>query len=254
MKTICIIQARFNATRLPGKVLEEVSGMPLLEYEINRIKQAKKIDKIVVATTINDADDKIIELCKKIGVDYFRGSEADVLNRHYECSQKYPEYNIIVRITGDCPLIDPKVIDQVINFFEQGNYDYASNVAPPTYPDGMDVEVFTAAALDKAQKNANLASHREHVTVYIREDESNKIGNFEAEVDHSKYRLALDNPEDFEVIKFLIQNSKITDSYLDYISLLEKNPNILSINSSISRNEGLKKFFVNDYIIKKKEN
>src|SRR3989344_7836087 len=173
-KKLCIIQARMGSTRLPNKVLLEVKRTPLLEYEIQGVKRATLIDRIVVATTDSPADEKIVELCSKIGVDYFRGSEKDVLDRYYQCALKYPEYGTIIRITGDCPLIDPKVIDEVLRLFDEGKYDYASNVAKETFPDGMDIEVFTRGALKEAANGANLASEREHVTLYIRNREDRK--------------------------------------------------------------------------------
>jgi len=247
---IVIIQARMGSTRLPGKVLKKVGGASLLEYELDRVKQAKKIDKIVIATTVSKQDDKIENLCKKIGLDYFRGSEQDVLDRYYRCAAKYPKYETIVRITGDCPLIDPEVIDNVISFFEKNDFDYVSNVEPPTYPDGMDMEIFKRSALEKAAKKAELISDREHVTPYIRREKGFRRGNLEAEADFSHFRLTVDNPEDFKVIKFLIKNSKITDGYMKYISLLTKNSEIMAKNTHIVRNEGYLKSLKNDYKIK----
>jgi len=252
IKTLCIIQARMGATRLPGKVLLKVGGVPLLEYEIKRVKQAKKVDKIVVATTVNKQDDRIEKLSRKIGVACFRGDENDVLDRYYQCVLKYPQYDNIVRITGDCPLIDPEVIDNVISFFEENDFDYASNVQPPTFPDGMDIEIFKRSALDKAAKEANLMSEREHVTPYICEKKFFKKGNLSADYDFSHFRLTVDNKEDFEVIKFLIENSKITDGYMEYISLLTKNSEIMAKNMHIVRDEGYLKSLKNDYRIKSK--
>lgn len=224
----------------------EVDGVSLLEYEINRLKQSEKINKVVVATGQKKENDKIESLCQKINLDCFRGSEEDVLDRYYQCFLKYPEYENIIRVTGDCPLIDPQVIDEVIEFFIKGNYDYASNVDIETFPDGMDVEIFTKDALIESAKNAKLASEREHVTQYIRNNEKFKKGNLSAPADYSKYRLTVDNQEDFEVIEFLIRNSSARASYLDYISLLNKNPEIMSKNMHITRNEGLLKSLKED--------
>ena len=245
-KNLCIIQARMGSTRLPNKVLLEVNNISLLEYEINRVKQSKKIDKIVIATGQIKNNDKIEDLCQKINIDCFRGSEKDVLDRYYQCSLKYPEYENIIRITGDCPLIDSQVIDDVINFFEENNYDYASNVEKETFPDGMDVEIFTRAALAESVKKAKLLSEREHVTQYIVKNDKYKKGNLSAPENYSKYRLTVDNKEDFEVIEFLIKNSKPADGYLSYILLLNENPKIMSKNTHITRNEGLIKSLKND--------
>lgn len=250
-KNLCIIQARMGATRLPDKVLLKVNKMTLLEYEIKRVQQAKKINKIVIATTTERRDSRIEKICKKIKIDCFRGSEDDVLDRYYQCSLKYPRYNNIIRITGDCPLIDPVIIDQVIGFFEKNNFDYASNVLKETFPDGMDTEIFTKGALTVSAKKAKLTSEREHVTQYIIKNKRFKKGNFSAEHDWSHFRLTVDNPEDFKVINFLIKNSKITDSYLDYISVLTKHPEIMIKNMHIKRNEGLLKSLKNDLKMKK---
>jgi len=250
-KNLCIIQARMGSTRLPNKVLKKVAGVTLLEHEIKRVKQAKKIDKIVVATSIKKEDRQMENLCKKIKIDCFRGSEDDVLDRYYQCAQKYPEYNNIIRITGDCPLIDPKVIDQVINFFEKNNFDYTSNTIKETYPDGMDIEIFKREALEISAKNAKLASEREHVTQYMIKNKRFKKGNYSALSDWSHIRLTVDEPADFAVIKFLIKNSQRTASYLDYISLLTKNPEIMLKNMHIIRNEGFLKSLKGDYKIKK---
>lgn len=243
---LCIIQARAGSTRLPNKVLMRVKNVPLLEYEIRRVKMSKKIDKIIVATGDKKANDKIEKLCSKMGVNCFRGSEDNVLDRFYKCSLKYPEYKNIIRITGDCPLIDPDVIDQVIRFYEKGKYDYASNILNETYPDGMDIEVFSLKALEESNKNAKLMSEREHVTLYIRNNKKYKKGNLEAKKDYSKFRLTVDEKKDFEVIKFLIEKSKPTASFLDYIGLLIKNPKIMKKNMDIIRNEGLLKSLKND--------
>jgi spore coat polysaccharide biosynthesis protein SpsF len=235
-----------GATRLPGKVLKKVKGITLLEYEVKRVGCAKKISKIIIATSDKKADDKIEKFCKEIKIDCFRGSENDVLSRYYECASQYPEYKNIIRITGDCPLIDAVVVDEVIKFYEKGKYDYASNVLKETYPDGMDIEVFSRKALEESDENAKLISEREHVTLYIRNNKKYKKGNLEAKNNWSHIRLTVDEKKDFEVIKFLIENSKPTASYLDYIDLLMKNPKIMKKNMNIIRNEGLIKSLKKD--------
>lgn len=246
---LCIIQARMGSTRLPNKVLKKVNSAPLLEYEIKRVRLAKKINKIVIATTIEPADDQIEKFCRAKKIPIFRGSENDILDRYYECTLKYPDFKNIIRITGDCPLIDPKIIDATIELFETGKYDYVSNTGEETFPDGMDTEIFTREALIEAAKKATLKSEREHVTLYIRNKSKFKKGCWRAPADFGHFRLTVDNSEDFEVVKFLIQHTKITDGYLDYISLLTKNPEIMFKNSHIARNEGLIKSLKNDKII-----
>jgi len=238
---LCVIQARTGSTRLPNKVLLKAGKNSLLEYEIKRVKQSKFIDKIVVATTVEKKDDIIEKLCKKIKVDCFRGSEKDVLDRYYKCSLRYQKFKNIVRITGDCPLIDPAIIDEVINLFIKNKLDYASNVEKETFPDGMDVEVFKREVLIEAAKKAKLTSQREHVTLYIRKTKKYKKGNLLSEYDFSNFRLTVDEKEDYEVIKFLIKNSNIHDGYIKYISLLKKSPRIMMKNIKIKRNMGLEK-------------
>jgi spore coat polysaccharide biosynthesis protein SpsF (cytidylyltransferase family) len=246
LKTLCIIQARMGATRLPGKVLMEAGGVPLLEYEIRRVKQAGRIDSIVVATTIQKEDDAVEALCKRLGVDCCRGPGDDVLERFRQCAAGYPDYSAIVRITGDCPLIDPSVIDEVIDLFESEELDYASNVLEETFPDGMDVEVFTREALFKAAEKATLVSEREHVTPYIRAQSHFKKGNVVAPHDFSHIRLTVDEPADFEVISFLIEHSPKDAGYLDHIALLTKHPDLMLKNTHIKRNEGWEKSLKND--------
>ena len=245
-KTLCIVQARMSSTRLPGKVLKEVNGTPLLEYEIRRLRLAKKIDHIAIATSVAAESDAIEKFCARIGVDCFRGSDEDVLGRYSECIKKYPDYGTIVRVTGDCPLIDPQVIDEVMGIFEQGGYDYASNVLEETFPDGMDVEVFSRSVLEASQREAKMVSEREHVTLYMRSQDKFKKGNLRAPKDYSAVRLTVDNPQDFEVVKFLIKNLPSDATYLDCIAFLEKHPEIQRLNSSISRNEGLAKSLKED--------
>jgi len=241
-----------GSTRLPGKTLKKIGDMSILEYGIRRIKLSKKVDKIVVATTIEKIDDEIKNLCKQINIDCFRGESYDVLSRYYQCSLNYPEYNNILRITGDCPLIDPSVIDDVVLFFENNKYDYVSNILEETFPDGMDVEIFTKKSLEKSNKEAKLQSEREHVTLYIRNSDQFAKGNLSSEINWSHFRLTVDEQKDFEVIEFLIKNSKINASFLDYISILTKNPDIMFKNMHIIRNEGLRKSLENDFIINNK--
>lgn len=230
-KVLCIIQARTGSTRLPGKVLKRVGNISMLEYEIKRVCQSRKIDKIVVATTTRPEDDKVVKLCKKIKVDCFRGSENDVLDRYYQCVLKYKDYESIVRITGDCPLIDPKVIDKVISFFiKNKGLDFAGNFLQKTFPHGMDLEVFKKSALIESAKKSRSLFEREHVDEYILRRKKFKKGNVSAGHDFSCFRLTLDYPEDFEVIKFLIERSKITVGFKCYIAILTKNPDIMFKN------------------------
>lgn len=249
--TLAIIQARMGSTRLPNKVLLPVKGMTMLAYEVERIRLAKTIDRIVVATTDAPADDRIVEACRTIGVDNIRGSESDVLDRYVQCARAYPEYKTIVRLTGDCPVIDPAEIDHVVSYFIAHDLDYACNNAfgKETYPDGLDVEVFSRDALERAYREARMTSEREHVTLYIKQSEWFRRGYVTADVDFSHFRLTLDEPADYEVLRFVIEHSDIADGYLKYISLLTKNLDVMEKNMRIMRNEGLKKSLAEDRLI-----
>lgn len=252
-QVLCIVQARLSSTRLPGKVLKEVGGVTLLEYEICRLRLAKTISKIIVATGDNRENDVIEALCKKIGIACFRGSEDDVLSRFARCAEAHPDYETIVRITGDCPLIDPRVVDRVVTFFREGAFEYASNVAPPTFPDGMDTEVFAKEALLQADREARLPSEREHVTVYLRNNPSFRQGNYSGRVDYSGFRLVVDHPEDFDVVRFLIEQSTPDDSFERYIELLKTHPEVMRKNVALVRNESLLKSLKEDYQVTKKK-
>jgi len=206
---VAIVQARTTSERLPGKVLMNILGKPVLWHVIKRLKWSKLIEKIVVATTSNETDIPIIRLCQKIGVDVFAGSKEDVLDRYYKAAKHY-RAKVVVRITADCPLIDPKVVDRVIKYYleNKGKFDYVSNNHPATFPDGLDTEVFSFEALEKAWKNAKKQYEREHVTPYIWDQpEKFRIGNVENDEDLSiEERWTLDYEEDFEFIKAVFEN------------------------------------------------
>ena len=163
---IAILQARVSSSRLPRKVLKILKGKPMLLHQIERVAQSKRIDQLYVATSNLAEDDEIEDLCNQNGINCFRGSLSDVLDRYYQLSSILQPSHI-VRLTGDCPLIDHKIIDNVIDFHIKGNYDYTSNAQPPTFPDGMDVEVMRYGVLKQAWSDAKLKSQREHVTLYI---------------------------------------------------------------------------------------
>lgn len=246
MQTLCIVQARMSSTRLPGKILKEIKGRPLLWYELERLRQSKQINKIVVATSDSPEDNATEKFCQENNINCFRGSLNDVLKRFADCTRVYPDYDTIIRVTGDCPLIDPKVVDKVISVFEKEKVDYASNVLKETYPDGIDVEVFTKEALLESAEEAELGSEREHVTLYIRNNPKYKKANIENEKDLSKFRLTVDNPEDFEVVSFLIENYGWELGFEEYCNRLLENLEIMAKNAKIVRNEGLKKSLKED--------
>ena len=242
--TIAIIQARMNSTRLPKKVLMEVDGIPLLKYQLKRIGASNIIDKLIVATSTKVTDNIIENFCKKNEIACYRGSEDDVLNRYYECAKKYKS-DVIVRLTADCPLLDPKVIDTILKVYLTNSYDFVTNTSPiigeSTYPDGMDVEIFSFKILDKAQKEAKKPSDREHVTSFFWR-KKNLFSTFRCSLkkDLSAYRITLDYTKDFEVISAIIQALHLKDPFFsmnDIIRFLDENPKIKLLNSEFKRDD-----------------
>ena len=243
----CIIQARVNSQRLPGKILKDLDEKNnALEYVLNQLKHSKKIDQIVIAATDLNDDNIIANFAEKNNCDCYRGSEKDVLDRYFQCARNF-KFNTIVRITSDCPLIDPQIVDKVIDKFESSNYDYVSNTIKRTFPKGLDVEVFTFSILELMWKNATLPSEREHVTQYILNHNKFKIGNFKNEDNLSRLRWTLDRKEDLEFLRKIIKridNRPILMSHV--LTVLSLEPQLSKINSHIDPDEGLKKSRQND--------
>jgi spore coat polysaccharide biosynthesis protein SpsF (cytidylyltransferase family) len=249
MKIVAIIQARYNSTRLTGKVLTLLLGKPVLWHIVNRVSHCKLIDDIIVATTYNRQDDKIVKLCKDNNILCFRGNETDVLDRYYKCALEHKIKNI-VRITADCPLIDSKIIDLVTREYINGDYDYVTNTIEYTFPDGFDVEVFSFETLKITWKQAKLPSEREHVTPYIRNNVDFKKKNVYAKEKHPLYRLTLDYPDDYEFIKLVYEGiGKDNFNFQDIKNYLNNNPKLLEINQHHSINEGYQQSLKEDNII-----
>jgi spore coat polysaccharide biosynthesis protein SpsF len=249
-KILIIVQARISSTRLPGKVLKKVIDKPLLWYVVKRLNEVKSPNKIIIATGDYETNKVIVDFAKNLNLDYFIGSENDVLDRYYQTAKAF-NGDIIVRITSDCPLIDPDIIDQLLIEFKKGTYDYISNVHPPTYPDGYDTEIFTFNALETAWKEAKLPSEREHVTPYIWKNKDNKfkIKNFKHSEDLSKYRLTVDTHEDFKLISIIVKffhDNWTTFRMRDVIKFLEDNKELLKINIQYQRDEGYTKSLEED--------
>ncbi len=233
-----IIQARMGATRLPGKVLKTLNNKSLLEFQLERIKLSERIQEIIVATTNESADDEIASLCNRRGIKVFRGSQNDVLSRYYHCA-KENNASTIVRLTADCPLIDPKVIDAVIDLYFSKKVDYAANTVPPEtsyWPDGSDVEVFSFQALKKANEETTDISFREHVTFYFWKDTNKFLSvQLDNKQDWSNYRFTLDYPEDYEVIKLIndeLLRKKLFGHIDEIIDILVSKPEIAEINKA----------------------
>lgn len=251
MKILAITQARYGSSRLPAKILKEVNGKSLLEIHLSRILKSKLITKLKVATTNEDGAQVIIDIAKKLNVDSYQGSINDVLRRFYETAKtESPDY--VVRLTSDCPLIDSDVIDNVIESCIISECDYASNTLFPTYPDGVDVEVFKFSALEKAYFDSDIKSDREHVTPYIWRNSSYKGGNLfnsinvENAIDYSSIRVTVDTIEDFNLVKELIENLGTDKSFTEYVDFLQRNKKLIKINSKYARNEGFEKSLLND--------
>lgn len=249
MKFLAILQARVSSSRLPGKVLLPVLGEPMLFRQIERIRRAAHIDHLVVATSIDPSDDPLAKECAVRGISCGRGSLNDVLDRFIVCAGTYnPE--IVIRLTGDCPLADPDLIDQMLKEFEEGAYDYLTNANPPTFPDGLDIEVMRFSCLLEAHREATLPSEREHVTPFLRaHPERYRLGNHASEVDRSGLRWTVDEEQDFAFVQAVYQHlypGRADFSAADIYQLLEDNPQLMAINSSFERNEGFKKSLQED--------
>ncbi len=241
-KVIAIVQARMGSTRFPGKVLEEIAGHPMLWQVVNRVRMARTVDNVTVATSTESSDRAVADFCAKEGIPCFLGSENDVLDRFYQAARSY-EADAIVRITADCPLVDPQVVDKVVSAYLQDGYDYVTNTMRYTYPDGLDVEVFSFSALEMAWHEARFPAERQHVTPYISRSGRFRLHNVESEVDLSSRNLrwTVDEPADLEFVRaiyaYLGNNHKPFG--LDHVlQLLEEEPHLMEINAGKIRNEG----------------
>ena len=252
MNAVLITQARKGSTRLPGKVLKKIQGMELLLIQLTRLKNSKRINKLLVATTNKARDHEIATLVKEWDFECFRGSENDVLDRYYQAILQLefiPTW--VVRITSDNPLIDPNLVDEVILFAQRENVDYVSNCLIEHYPDGQDIEVFKFSALKAAWEDAKIQSEREHVTPYIRNNSDVMGGkiftakNFPCEKDFSSIRMTVDEKQDFKLIKKLIGELGTDKSWREYTDYIIAH-NLNKINSNIIRNEGYIKSLKND--------
>ena len=237
MRVVCIVQARMGSSRLPGKVMMDLAGEPMLKRDINRLKRAKTLSEIVVATTVEAADDVIEDLCERSGWAWFRGSEQDVLDRYYRAALAHTA-DIVVRITSDCPLIEPTIVDQVVGYFmtNRGRLDYVSNRLPrPTFPIGLDTEVFSFQALQRAWQEDGNPAWREHVTPYIYMNPSMfRVEGITDEVDRSYMRWTVDTSEDMDFVRKIYSRFGSDDfSWTEVLSVLEQNPEWLEINRHV---------------------
>ena len=236
---VAIVQARMTSVRLPGKVMLKINGEPLIQTLLYRLSNSKYIDKFIVATPTNSKNDELKSIVEKLGFEIFQGSEKDVLDRYYHAARLFNP-DSIVRITGDCPLIDHEIVDKVIKRYLDSNADYVSNVNPPTFPDGLDAEIFSYDVLKTTWKKATKSFDREHVTPFIVRNPIFKKSNILNPKDYSKERWTLDEPSDFIVIKNILHHFKDNRYFTwnDILKLKEIHPEYFEANKKIIRNEG----------------
>jgi spore coat polysaccharide biosynthesis protein SpsF len=247
-KPTIIIQARIGSRRFPKKVLAKIENKPMIWYVIERIKGIRGIKQVVLVTTKNSQDKILLKIAKDCNIMSFKGKTCDVLDRYYKCAIEF-DADPIIRITGDCPLIDSKIIEKMLNFYMKHDYEYLSNIYPPTFPDGLDVEIFSFKTLEKLIKKAKLVSEKEHVTSYIRNHPKEfKIFNYENTINLSRFRWTIDERKDLTFVRTIYKKMrpKVVFSMQSVMKIISKDPNITKINSDISRNEGYLKSLKTD--------
>lgn len=249
MRVVAIIQARMGSTRLPGKVLLPLGDKPAIIHVAERAAMIDSVDDVVVATGEGADNDPLVELCADRGIPVFRGSETDVLDRYYRAAEAF-EADVIIRVTGDCPLLDPRESSRVVQGFRTGGGDYAANTIQPTLPDGLDTEVFRRDALVSAWRNAQLPSEREHATLYIyRHPERYRLHSITHVEDLSHHRWTLDEPDDYAFLKAVFAGLSRRHQFghlSEVLALLAENPKLPAINRHIARNEGLARSIQNE--------
>lgn len=245
MRTVAIIQARMSSSRLPGKVLQDIAGQPMLVRVVERAKRAETLDEVAIATTTDPADDPIEELCRQHGYPVFRGSMFDVLDRFYQAARQF-QADTVVRLTADCPVIDPQVIDRTVNAFREAGADFGANRLPPpwkrTYPIGLDTEVCTFAALERAWKEAKLPYEREHVMPYFYDQEGRfKIVVVDHDPDYGAYRWTVDTPEDLALLREIFARFNGDDhfSWLDVLALVQREPQLSQLNAAVKAKQAM---------------
>ncbi len=249
MKVAAVVQARMGSTRLPGKVLLKLDGTPVIQWICERLSRCEQLQEIVVATSDRAADDRLADALRRIGIRVFRGSENDVLDRYYRAARAV-RADAVVRVTGDCPLIDPELVDETVMRLRAGQPDlqYVSNIQPPTYPDGLDAEAFTLEALYRTWREAQWSSEREHVTLYMRNrPELFLQENLRCEQDVSHHRWTLDEEKDYRMLCELVRLAAEAGldpreaGYRQWLALIASHPRVVQLNAGIERNEAFVK-------------
>lgn len=240
MRTVAIIQARMGSSRLPGKVMADLGGRPMIQCVVSRAERAQNLDAVLVATSDQPGDDELAQYCQHAGIRCFRGSENDVLDRYYHAA-RHAEADVVVRLTADCPLLAPEVIDLVVANFREGGFDYVSNTLECTYPDGLDTEVFQREALERSWREATLKSEREHVTPYIHQHPDRfRLKNVAQKDDYSALRWTVDEPQDLEFVRaiYLRAGDPIAFGMQTVLDLMREYPELGQLNAGFQRNEG----------------
>ncbi|TSA48469.1 MAG: aminotransferase class III-fold pyridoxal phosphate-dependent enzyme [Nitrosomonadales bacterium] len=239
MKVVALVQARMGSTRLPNKVMKPIGGIPMIELLLSRLSRAKEVDQIVIATSVDERNLSLVEHVRRLGYACEQGSEYDVLDRFVQAAREH-QADVVVRITGDCPLVDPALVDECIRRFKATGVDYFSNINPPTYPDGLDIEVCTFKALEQASQETSKRSDREHVTPYLRESGRFNTAAMQHSQDLSALRWTVDEPADFAVIEkvFLHFHPRTDFTWGEVLNLQHQQPAIFNSNQHIIRNEG----------------
>ncbi len=235
MKTVVIIQARTGSTRLPGKVLADIGGRTMLARVVRRTRRARRLDELVVATTERSADQAIVAECRALEVTVFRGSEADVLDRYFQAARQLGA-EVVVRITSDCPLIDPGVVDRVLREFSAAAPDYASNTLKRTFPRGLDTEVMTFEALERAWCEAGEPYQRAHVTPYIYEHPTRfRVLSVTTDFDAGGHRWTVDTTEDLELVRAIYARFGNSDAFAwrDALMVLDAEPELMELNRQV---------------------
>ena len=239
MKIVAIVQARMGSTRLPNKVMKAIGGIPMIELLLTRLARAREVDQIIVATSVDKVNQPLVEHVHKLGYTCEQGSENDVLDRYVRAGKKH-QADVVVRITGDCPLVDPELVDEAICNFKAANVDYFSNTNPPIYPDGLDIEVCTFKALEQSSQETSDPFDREHVTSYLRKSGKFKTAAMQHNLDLSALRWTVDEAADFAVIENVFQyfNPRTDFTWNEVLTLQSEQPELFNINQHIIRNEG----------------
>lgn len=239
MKVVCIIQARMGSSRLPGKIAKDIAGETMLHRVVSRVSRAARLDEVVVATTTEPQDDEVVTICAELGVPVCRGPELDVLERYHQCARAHGA-EVVVRVTSDCPLIDPVVIDAVVNTLLGGELDYASTGLPRSFPRGLDSEAFTMESFERVAAEASEDYEHVHVTPrYYQNPDLFRLAGYSGNADHSHHRWTVDTPEDLALVRAIYEHFDGKDDFgwEEVLALVSRHPELSAINAEIEQKE-----------------